>query len=175
MPPGLPLSQRKRDWFFVVCFAFFAFSSFYSDACYTVYGTDGDDRCVQANLAYAELAGDRLFAAQPEFLRTRTAVSAFVYGPFYLLLIFAFVRGANWIRTPALIYVGAMVVGVCEHLAWEFRLGLVPRRPVVFLAINLPYLLVPLLLGARVWRAQPFGERSAASSGVTTPLRDRAS
>jgi len=175
VPPGLPLSQRKRDAFFIVCFAFFAFSSFYSDACYTLYGMDGDARCVQANRAYAELAGDGLFAAQPGFLRTRTAVSAFVYGPFYLLLIWAFVRGANWIRKPALLYVGAMLVGVCEHLVWELTLGLAPERPAIFLAINLPYLLVPLLLGTRVWRARPFGGWEAASSGVTAPLRDRAS
>ena len=29
---GLPLSQRKKDIFFVVCFSFFAFSSFFSDS-----------------------------------------------------------------------------------------------------------------------------------------------
>ena len=158
--PGLPLSQRKRDVFLIVCFAFFAFSSFDSDACYTVYGMDGDAGCVLANRAYAELAGDGLFAAQPGFLRTRTGVSAFVYGPFYLLLIWAFLRGANWIRKPALLYVGSMGVGVCEHLIWEMVVGPVPQRPGVFLAINLPYLLVPSLLGARVWRAKPFGERA---------------
>jgi hypothetical protein len=158
--PGLPLSRRPRDWFFVACFAFFAFSSFYSDACNAVYGVNGDDRCVQANLAYAELAGDRLFAAGPSFLRIRTFVSAFAFGPFYLLLVYAFVRGANWIQKPALLYVGAMVVGVCEHLAWEFTLGLAPRRPAVFLAFNLPYLVVPLLLGFRIWHAEPFGRDS---------------
>jgi len=155
--PGLPLSQRRRDAFFIACFAFFAFSSFYSDACYTVYGMSGDAGCVQANRAYAEFSGDALFAAQPGFLRARTGVSAFLYGPFYLLSIWAFWRGSNWIRKPALLYVGSMVVGVCEHLIWELALGPVPQRLGVFLAINLPYLLVPLLLGARVWRAKPFG------------------
>ena len=51
-----------------------------------------------------------------------------------------------------------MVLGVCEHLVWELVIGPMPERLEVFLAINLPYLLVPLLLGARVWRAKPFGE-----------------
>jgi hypothetical protein len=160
VPPGLPLSQRKRDAFFIVAFAFFSFSSFYSDACYTLYGMHGDAGCVQANRTYVELAGDGLFATQPGFMRTRTALSAFVYGPFYLLLIWAFARGANWIRLPALLYVGSMVLGVCEHLIWEFALGITPQRPVVFFVFTLPYLWVPLLLGARMWRAQPFGERA---------------
>jgi hypothetical protein len=154
---GSPISQRKRDWFFVACFAFFAFSSFYSDACYTVYGVDGDDRCVEANQAYSEWTGDRLFAAGPAFLRTRTFFTAFVFGPFHLLLVYAFVAGANWIQKPALLYVGAITVGMCEHLAWEWVLGLPPRRPAALLAFNLPYLVVPLLLGVRMWRAEPFG------------------
>jgi hypothetical protein len=160
---GIPLSRRRRDWFFVVCFAFFAFSSFYSDACYALYGVDGDAGCIAANLGYAEATGDRLFASGPGFLRIRTFVSAFVFGPFYLLLVYAFLRGANWIQKPALIYVGAMVVGVCEHLAWEYGLGLPPQRPAAFLAVNLPYLVVPLLLGARMWHAQPFGSPGGQS------------
>lgn len=161
MPPGLPLAQRKRDWFFVVAFAAFSFSSFYSDACYTLLGLAGDASCVQANRTYVELAGDDLFAAQPGFMRVRTGVSAFVYGPFYLVLIWAFVRGANWIRLPALLYAGSMVLGVFEHLLWEYALGQPPRHPGVFFAFTLPYLLVPLLLAARMWRPRPFGERAA--------------
>ncbi len=160
MPSGLPLAQRKRDAFFIACFAFFAFSSFYSDVCYTLYGMTGNAGCVEANRTYVELAGDGLFAAQPGYMRVRTGISGFVYGPFYLLLIWAFARGANWIRIPALLYVGSMVLGVCEHLAWEFVLGPAPQRPGIFFAFTLPYLLVPLLLGVRVWRAQPFGVRA---------------
>ena len=159
MLAGLPLAQRKRDVFFVVAFAFFAFSSFYSDACYTLHGLEGDAGCVQANRTYVELAGDGLFATQPGFMRVRTGVSAFIYGPFYLLLIWAFVRGSNWIRLPALLYVGSMVLGVIEHLLWEYALGNPPQRPLAFFAFTLPYLLVPLLLGARMWRPRPFGTR----------------
>jgi hypothetical protein len=156
----LPLAERRSDVFFVVGFAFFAFSSFYSDTCYALFGMSGDAACVRANHAYAALAGDRLFASEPGFLRTRTAVSGFVYGPFYLLLVFAFLRGADWIRLPALVYVGAMVAGVIEHLAWEYTLGLDPERPAVFLAFTLPYLFVPLALGVRMWRPSPFGARA---------------
>ncbi len=160
MPAGLPLSQRKRDLFFIVGFACFVFSSFFSDACYTLHGLEGDASCVQANRSYVEMAGDGLFAMQPGFMRVRTAVSAFVYGPFYLLLIWAIVRGANWIQLPALLYVGSMVLGVFEHLIWEFALGNPPQHLGAFFAFTLPYLFVPLLLGVRMWRPQPFGVRA---------------
>ena len=159
MSSGRRLSQRKRDVFFVVAFAFFAFTSFYSDACYALFGLEGNAGCVQANRNYVELAGDDLFAMQPGFMRVRTALSAFVYGPFYLVLVYAFVRGANWIRLPGLLYVGSMVLGVAEHLIWEFALGNPPRELATFLAFTLPYGVVPLLLAARLWNPHPFGER----------------
>ena len=85
-----------------------------------------------------------------------------VYGPFYLVLVYAFVRGANWIRIPALIYIGAMVYGMIQFLYWEFALGMPPRNLPVFFAFNLPYLVVPLLLGLRMRRPEPFGAGPAA-------------
>ncbi len=157
---GSGLCQRKGDLFFAVCFACFAFSSFFSDAVHALGWMHGEGFWAESNRWYAQVAGDRFFASDPAFLRVRTAISAFVYGPFYLVLVYAFVRGANWIRLPALLYVGAMTVGVVEFLAWEFALGLPPQNLPVFLAFNLPYLIVPLLLGARMWRPHPFGAPS---------------
>ncbi len=159
MPEGIReggLAQRRVDLFFAICFAFFFASSMFSDGVYALGWVQDDSFWARSNRWYAEVTGDHLFAAHPPFLQVRTGISAFLYGPFYAVLVYAFLRRANWIRLPALLYVGAMVVGVVEHFIWEFGLGPPPDNLPLFLAFNLPYLIVPLLLGARMWRPRPF-------------------
>ncbi len=152
------MSERRGDVFFVVAFSFFAFSSFFSDLAHSLGWVHAGNIFADGNLWYGEIAGDRLFLSDPGFLRIRTGISAFIYGPFYLLLVYAFLRGVNWIRVPALMYVGSMVIGVVEYLFWEFSLELPPTHVAVFLAFNLPYLIVPILLGYRMRHDEPFGD-----------------
>ena len=156
---GTGLAERPRDVFFVVCFAVFAFSSCFSDTLHALGRLQGEGFWADAHRWYAEVAGDRFFEANHLFLRISTGISGLVFGPFYLLLIYAFVTGANWIRIPALVYVGAMAHGMVEFLYWEYWLvGPRPEHGSVFLAFNLPYLVVPLLLALRMWREPPFGD-----------------
>ncbi len=95
----------------------------------------------------------------PVWMRFVTGLSAFVYAPFYLVLVYALIRGRNWIQLPAVIYAtmivtltGVVVFGV------EF-IGEQPYRtpnPLGFLAYNLPYVLIPLLLLIRMRKPEPF-------------------
>jgi hypothetical protein len=159
---GLPLAKRPKDWFFVCFFSFFAFSSFFSDAQHALGRLEGDGFWARANRWYAEVAGDDYLLEDHAYNAVNTGISGFVYGPFYLLLVFAFVRGANWIRPFALVYTGAMLHGMFEFMWWEYAIGPPPRVPLVFWAFNLPYALVPALLAARMWRAAPFGTAEAS-------------
>lgn len=152
------LTDRKGDLFFVVCFILFAFSSGFSDAFHALNLVHGGGFWARANTWYGQVAGDLFFLSDQPFARVSTGISAFVFGPFYLLLVYAFVRGANWIRIPALLYVAAMVHGMTEFLYWEFWLGPPPQNLPVFFAFNLPYLIVPLLLAIRMRKPNPFGE-----------------
>ncbi len=156
--PGLPLAERKRDIFFIVCFALFAFTSFFSDAFHGLGLIHGEGFWAGANRWYAEVAQDQFFLDDHLWVQYSTAVSGLVFGPFYLVLVYAFWRGANWVRTPALIYVGAMLHGCIEFMWWEYAIGPAPGNALVFWAFNAPYVLVPFLLGVRMWRAQPFGQ-----------------
>ncbi len=158
-PTGIttPLSDRRRDIFFVVIFSFFAFSSFFSDAWHALDLLQGDAFWARANRWYAEFAADTYFAAEHEYLRVGTAISAFIYGPFYLLLVYAFIKGKNWIRPMALVYVGAMLHGMIEYITWEYWLGPAPGETLIFWAFNGPYAVVPILLGVRMWKPNPFG------------------
>ena len=159
----LPLRERKRDYFFVACFSFFAFSSFFSDAWHALGLMHGEGFWPEANRWYAEFAQDHYFAAEHDYLRVATMISAFIYGPFYLTLVFAFIKGKNWVRLPSLIYVGMMMHGMIEYISWEHWIGPAPGKPLIFWAFNGPYAVVPILLAIRMWRPEPF---SAAASGA---------
>lgn len=158
----VPLLERKRDLFFVVAFSFFVFSSLCSDAFHGLGMLDDTTFWGRANLWYGAWAGDDFLLADNDFARFSTLVSGFVYGPFYLVLVYAFVRGRNWIRLPALIYVGAMLHGWTEFMWWEYTLGTPPRVPLVFWGFYLPYGVIPVLLAIRMWRPRPFSRSALA-------------
>src|SRR5450830_1803223 len=98
----------------------------------------------------------------PVWMRLVTGLSAFVYGPFYLVLVFAIVRGRNWIQLPAVIYAtmisvitGVIVFGVEFFGEPQYK----THNPVKFLAFNLPYVVIPLILLARMRKPEPFTRR----------------
>lgn len=165
----MPLSSRKHDWFFVAFFSFFVFSSVFSDAFHGLDLLDDTSFWGRANLAYAELAGDDFLIADHPFARFSTLWSAFVYGPFYALLVYAFVKGKNWIRVPAYIWAGSMIHGTIEFCWWEYSLGEPPRNHLIFWAFYGPYAVMPFLLAYRMRDAEPFGP---ASNAVAAPAID---
>ncbi len=158
---NLPLSRRRFDYFFIILFSLFFITSLISDMVPTLVG-DLDPHStnffVRLNYSYAK-GCDPLFLTPPIWMRIVTGLSAFVYAPFYLFLVYALIRGKNQIQVPALIYGGAIcfisgivVFGVeffgepqwrCQNLA-------------KFLPCNLPYVLVPLLLIIRMRKELPF-------------------
>jgi hypothetical protein len=94
---------------------------------------------------------DPLLMARPPFWRMTIWIDVLFFGPFYLAAIYAFVRGREWIRTPALVWSGMMTANVLIILMEE-RYGVyaTPHFGVV-LASNLPWLLMP---AAVIWRMQ---------------------
>ena len=158
---NLPLRQRKFDIFFAVVFLLFAVTSGISDLLPTIgvpMSPDSANPLARANYWYA-LDADPLFMNPPVWMRIVTGLSAFAYGPFYLLLAYALLKGKNWIQVPAIIYAtlisgitGIIVFGVefWGEAAWR------SPNPAKFLAFNLPYVVIPLLLLARMRKANPF-------------------
>ncbi len=157
------LSQRPFDLFLVVWFCVFAISSLVMEM-YIVFGVDlaaSRDPFGRAWHFYAA-SWDPIFLDTPLFLKIMCGIDAFVFGPFYLVLIYAFATGKNWIRIPGLIYVSAIVYSTLVYFGIEF-LGEGHRADLlmVFL-VNIPYTLVPLLLAVRLARPDPFGRDVAA-------------
>lgn len=155
METPVPLRRRPRDWFFVVALSLFTASSLFSDAPHALGVTSG--AFGDANRFYAEAAGDQYFASNPMPLRVRLFFTAFVCAPVTAYLAYAFARGVARARPVALLYAGTMSVSVLEFFAWESSSGTPPTHLGAFFGFNGPYLVVPLLLLARMWRPRPFG------------------
>jgi hypothetical protein len=101
---------------------------------------------------------DPLLLARPPFWRMTIWIDVLLFGPFYLCAIYAFCRGRSWIRTPALVWSGMMMSNVLIIL-WDERYGVTPAPNFPFvLALNLPWLLTPLVMIWRMRRADPFEE-----------------
>jgi hypothetical protein len=161
---SLALKDRPVDLFLAIVFLMFAVTSAIADAIPTLgirMASDAPSFLGRANYWYAS-GCDPLFLNPPTWMRMVTGLSAFVYGPFYLVLAYALVRGRNWIQLPAVIYAtmiasitGIVVFGVEFFGEPEWRCQNVPK----FLACNLPYVLVPLLLLVRMRAPRPFDRR----------------
>jgi len=173
----IPLRERSRDWFFVVIFAIFASTSFLIDTANMVGRPNPHSRNPMARFVYDQMVGiDPVLIANPRAVQLTVGfVSALLFGVFYLVLVYAFVRGREWIRLPAIFFAGMIVMGTGLYLA----VGLLGDAPLFALAcgpgsafdykspnalnsvaVNALYPLVALMLVARVWRAHPFARRA---------------
>ena len=99
---------------------------------------------------------DPLLMARPPFWRMTIWIDVLFFGPFYLFAIYAFIRGRDWIRIPALVWSGTMMANVLIILMDE-RYGVTPAPDFGFvLALNLPWLLLPFAMIWRMRRDHPF-------------------
>lgn len=160
-PENLPLRKRPMDIFFLVIFTVFIVTCIISDS---VEGlglaqtADSTNLLVKANYWYSSNF-DPLYQSHPLWLRFISGTSAFVYVFFYVILDIAIVRKWNWIQLPSVIY-ATMIISMTgiPIFGVEFfgPAGQATPNPAVFLAFNLPYIIVPLLLLIRMRKPLPF-------------------
>ncbi|HEY7223829.1 MAG TPA: emopamil-binding family protein [Micromonosporaceae bacterium] len=170
-----PLRQRKVDLIFLVFFLV--------NLCFVTYIVDVEQLIIAdpTTFAYplwppAPLVDlihsygrtyDPLLMARPPFWRMTIWIDVLFFGPFYAFATYAFIRGRNWIRVPALVWSGTMLANVLIILMEE-AYGVVPARNLAFvLAVNAPWLLMPVAMIWRMARDNPFTARSAQP--VPTP------
>jgi hypothetical protein len=115
---------------------------------------------------------DPLLMARPPFWRMTIWIDVLYFGPFYLAATYAFVRGRDWIRVPALVWSGLMTANVLIILMEErYGAWATPHLPIV-LALNLPWLLLPAAMIWRMHHDHPF-TATAAPAPATSPLSVR--
>ncbi|WP_374007616.1 DUF2781 domain-containing protein [Leifsonia sp. LS-T14] len=163
-PPNLPLRKRPVDIFFIVMFSLFIVTCIISDAIPTLgilQTATTTNILAQWNYTYSSQY-DPLYMQEPLWLRFITGTSAFVYLPFYVLLVICLVKGYNWIQLFAVIYATMIISLTAIPIFGVEFFGPVGQRtpnPVVFLLYNGPYVLVPLLLLIRMRKPLPFTRR----------------
>ena len=92
---------------------------------------------------------DHPYRGDTQVLGGWSYVWAGLFGPFYLLATYAFIRGRDWIRLPAIIWATMMFTIVCIILNEEaFGLHRTDHLPQV-IGANLSWLVFPILV---VWR-----------------------
>ena len=182
----LPLNERKADWFFIIVFGVFAFTSLSADLVNAVSHPAPDSAYFWAKATFEAYARDNdpMLVANPSWLKMMTFLSAFVFGPFYVVLIIAFAKGWNGIRPWAIFYAGMIVESMIVMTFAEFRgeaalfaqvasgmksagdlaaagvsADLKVMNPLKYLAFNTPYAAVPLALAWRMRRPGPFSEQ----------------
>jgi hypothetical protein len=105
---------------------------------------------------------DPLLMARPPFWQMTIWIDVLFFGPFYFLAVYAFVRGRNWIKVPALVWSGTMLANVLIILMDE-RYGVTPAPNFgLVVAANLAWLLTPFLMMWRMRHEQPFSRAVAA-------------
>ena len=109
---------------------------------------------------------DPLLMARPVFFKVTIWTDNLLYGPFYLVAIYAYIKGKEWIRLPSIIYAVAMIEGVVMILSEEaFGQDATPHLPVV-IAANASWIIFPLIILVRFWRSEHPFTRPVASVQV---------
>jgi hypothetical protein len=151
-----PIGERPRDRYLILCFLLFACTSLFVDRL-AALDVDfcGEQRMGGALCWYGQTI-DPLFLANPQWLRVMSGISAWVFGPLYLLFAWAFWRGVEAARAPALAWAIAILYSLTLHLYMEFFGEYPPARPIVLLLVYLPYVILPLAVLVRMREPRPF-------------------
>ncbi|HEX4058831.1 MAG TPA: emopamil-binding family protein [Galbitalea sp.] len=161
---NLPLRQRPVDIFFICIFSIFIITCIISDSVeglgipQTLRSTN---LLAQWNYFYASHY-DPLYKAEHVWLRFISGTSAFLYLPFYVLLIISLVKGWNRIQLFAVIYATMIIsLTVIPIFGDEFFGPAADRtpQPLIFLAYNGPYVVIPFILLLRMRKPLPFRRR----------------
>lgn len=92
---------------------------------------------------------DPLLMARPPFWRMTIWIDVLFFGPFYAFATYAFIKGRNWIRVPALVWSGTMIANVLIILMDE-AYGVTPAPNfAAVLGFNALWLLMPFVM---IWR-----------------------
>lgn len=172
------MGRRLGDIVLVACFAAFLIISLTIDtvnvaipgpisAESTLVGLSWPPKwAVGAIVRWCSMA-DPMLCENPLWLRIAAAYSPFLYAPFYVLAIYAFLFQRNWIRGPCIAW-AAHLLNTMTLLTGEAVYGATPSHNVaVFAAGYAPYALAPLYVLCRCIFSDALFPSSRAGAGHT--------
>jgi hypothetical protein len=164
----IPLRQRKVDLIFI---AFFLVNLFFvtyivdieqiiiPDPTHFHYPIWPPPFFVDMVHSYGQSL-DPLLLARPPWWKAAIWLDALLFGPYYAVALYAFIKGKNWIRIPSIIWASILMTNVIIILSEEFFGPFATPHPVLVFLLNLPWLLFPLGMIARMAiREKPFARK----------------
>ena len=151
-----PISRRPLD---LVLVAFFAVSVVYGslvslpEALGVPVSADSPWPPLQALHAWA-VEEEPAHLDPPPNLIAAAAFDGFFQWPVLLLVIVGLVRGGGWMRPLGLFYAGAAVTNMFFYFTQTFLGPHPPPNTAYYLAFNLPWLIAPAVLAARLLTGQ---------------------
>jgi hypothetical protein len=116
-------------------------------------------RSAIALIHWWEKTFDPLLWARPAWYRATIWIDVLLFGPFYAVAIYAYARGREWIRIPSVLWTGMMLANVTIILFDEFLGVHASPHPMVALAANASWIVVPMIVLWRMARKEhPFTE-----------------
>jgi hypothetical protein len=95
---------------------------------------------------------DPVLIARPVWWKMTIWIDSLFFGPFYIVAIYAYTKGRDWIRIPSVIYASVMLTNVTIILGEEaFGPHRSPRLGMVLFA-NASWVLFPVYIIYRMWR-----------------------
>jgi hypothetical protein len=108
---------------------------------------------------------DPLLLARPVWWKMTIWIDSLLFGPYYAFAIYAFTKGKNWIRIPSIVQSSFLIAIVLIILGEEMWGEHATPDRLFVLGDNLPWLLFPILVIARMYRSEhPFSVRAAGNS-----------
>lgn len=161
-PPSTDVRRRiaRPDRLLVASFCLFAFTSLVMEPyiVFRVHLAGASDPFGAAWYWYARRF-DPLFLHPPTSLRIMLGIDEFAFGPTYLLLIIGFLRRANWVRVPALLFSGALFYSTVVYFLDEFLTQRHVANLFAVVVVNVPYTIIAGLLACRMRRPFPFPDQ----------------
>jgi hypothetical protein len=100
---------------------------------------------------------DPLLMARPPWWKATIWIDVLAFGPFYFAAIWAFVKAKDWIRLPSIIWASVMLTNVTIILSEEMFGPFASPRLGMVIGANAGWFIVPIVVVARMWRAEhPF-------------------
>lgn len=106
---------------------------------------------------------DPLLMARPVFFKVTIWLDNLLYGPFYLIAIYAYYKGKEWIRLPSIIYAVSMMSGVIMILSEEAFGQYHTSHLALVIAANASWIIFPLIILFRMGLNEHPFTRLAAS------------
>ena len=109
---------------------------------------------------------DSVLWARPVWYQMTIWLDVLIFGPFYVVAIYAYTKGRDWIRVPSIVYASILFTNVFIILGEELAGPHAAPNFLPVFAANAPWLVFPVVIVARMARTvHPFTRAESPGAG----------